>query len=142
MRDIWYGVQAGVTVLGGWLGLVLGGLDGLIYVLIAFVVVDYITGVMCAVSDRTLSSNIGFRGIFRKILIFVMVAIGHLIDTHVIGLSGIIGDGAAVRTAIVAFYLSNEVVSLMENAARLGLPIPERLTAILAQLHNNTGNKD
>ncbi len=97
-------------------------------------VADYITGVMCAIVDKTLSSEVGFRGIFKKVLIFVLVGIGHIIDTN------LIGDGNVLRTAIIFFYCSNEGVSMLENASRLGLPIPEKLKDVLAQLHNKGGN--
>jgi toxin secretion/phage lysis holin len=98
-------------------------------------VADYITGVMCAIVDKKLSSEVGFRGIFKKVLIFVMVGIGHIIDTN------LIGDGSMLRTAIIFFYCSNEGVSMLENAGRLGLPIPEKLKDILAQLHNKGGEQ-
>ncbi|MPN57612.1 hypothetical protein SDC9_205306 [bioreactor metagenome] len=109
---------------------------GAIYALIAFVALDYLTGVMCAVSDKKLSSNVGFKGIFRKVLIFVMVGVGHVIDTQ------IIGDGGVLRTAVIFFYLSNEGVSMLENAAHLGLPIPEKLKDVLAQLHSRSDKED
>lgn len=117
-----------------WVGF-LGGFDGFLYALVALMVADYITGVMCAIVDKTLSSEVGFRGIFKKVLIFILVGIGHIIDTH------LIGDGSVLRTAIIFFYCSNEGVSMLENAARLGLPIPEKLKDILAQLHNKGGNE-
>lgn len=110
--------------------------DGFFYALIAFVVIDYLTGVMCAILDKTLSCNVGFRGIFRKVLIFVMVGIGHVIDTQ------LIGNGDALRTAVIFFYISNEGVSLLENAAHVGLPVPEKLKDVLAQLHDRTENKE
>lgn len=128
-------LQLGFSAIGGYLGYILGGLDGFLYALIAFVVIDYITGLMAAIVERNLSSEIGFRGIFKKVLIFVLVGIGHIIDTH------LIGDGSVLRTAIIFFYCSNEGVSMLENAARLGLPIPEKLKDILAQLHNKGGNE-
>lgn len=130
MRDIWSFIQVGFAAVGGWLGYFLGGMDGFIYALITFVVVDYITGLMCAVLDRKLSSEIGFRGIFKKILIFSLVAIGHIIDKSVIG------DGSVIRTAVIFFYLSNEGISILENAAHIGLPIPQKLKDVLGQLHN------
>ena len=117
-------------MVGGWLGYFLGGFDGLLYALIVFMAVDYITGVMCAVSDKKLSSAVGFKGIFRKVLILMLVGIANLLDVQVIG------TGAVLRTAVIFFYLSNEGVSLLENAAYLGLPIPEKLKEILAQLHD------
>jgi len=130
MKEIWNWIQGVLAVAGGFLGWFLGGMDGLLYVLIAFVVVDYLTGVMCAIADKKLSSNVGFKGIFRKVLIFVVVGIGHLIDSQ------IIGNGSALRTAVIFFYLSNEGISLLENAAHIGLPIPEKLRDVLSQLHS------
>ena len=104
--------------------------QGLLYALIAFVAIDYITGVMCAISDKTLSSEVGFKGICRKVLIFLLVGIGHIVDAQVIG------SGGVLRTAVIFFYLSNEGVSLIENAAHLGLPVPDKLKAVLEQLHD------
>ena len=135
MKEIWNWVQVALAAFGGFLGWFLGGFDGFIYALVALMVADYITGVMCAIVDKTLSSEVGFRGIFKKVLIFVLVGIGHIIDTH------LIGDGSVLRTTIIFFYCSNEGVSMLENAARLGLPIPEKLKDILAQLHNKGGNE-
>ena len=129
MKTIWIGIQLGLSAVGGWLGWFLGGVDGFLYALLAFVVVDYITGVMCAIVNKKLSSEIGFKGIFKKVLIFALVGIGHLIDSY------LIGTGEAIRTAIIFFYLSNEGVSLLENATRLGLAVPPKLKDILAQLH-------
>ena len=129
MKEFWNSIQFVFTVIGGWLGYFLGGYDGLLYALIVFMVADYITGVMCAISDKTLSSAVGFKGICRKVLILMLVGIANLLDVEVIG------TGAVLRTAVIFFYLSNEGVSLLENAAHLGLPIPEKLKAVLAQLH-------
>ncbi len=130
MKAFWNTIQLIFTAVGGWLGYFLGGCDGLLYTLLAFVVLDYVTGVMCAVANHKLSSAIGFRGIFRKILIFALVGVGHLLDVHVLGAVGVL------RTAVIFFYLSNEGVSLVENAAHLGLPVPEKLKAVLEQLHD------
>ena len=127
---VWAKIQIAVTALGGWLGYYLGGLDGLLIALLVFVVLDYITGVMCAIADHNLSSAVSFKGICRKVLIFALVGVGHVLDTHVVG------TGSALRSAVICFYLSNEGVSLLENAAHLGLPVPEKLKAILSQLHN------
>ena len=128
MRQIWSGIQMAFTAFGGFLGWFLGGFDGFLYALIAFAVIDYITGVMCAVTDKTLSSAVGFKGIFRKVLIFTLVGIGNIVDVY------ILGQGGVLRTAVIFFYLSNEGVSILENTAHLGLPIPEKLKEILAQL--------
>jgi len=134
MRDfsidlVWAKLQMAFAVIGGWLGFFLGGLDGMLIALIIFVVLDYVTGVMCAISDKKLSSEVGFRGIFRKVLIFILVGVANIVDVHVVG------TGSALRGAVVAFYLSNEGLSMLENAAHLGLPIPDKLKEILAQLH-------
>lgn len=136
MKEFWIITQAAFTGVGGWLGYYLGGCDGLLYALILFVIVDYITGVMCAVSDHKLSSSVGFRGICRKILIFLLVGIANVLDQQ------IIGDGSILRTAVIFFYISNEGVSLMENAAHLGLPIPEKLKDVLEQLHDREGDEN
>lgn len=136
MKNFWNMAQLAFAAIGGGLGWFFGEMDGFFYALIAFVVIDYLTGVMCAILDKTLSSNVGFRGIFRKVLIFVMVGIGHVIDTQ------LIGNGDALRTAVIFFYISNEGVSLLENAAHVGLPVPEKLKDVLAQLHDRTENKE
>lgn len=137
MKEFWNTIQMVLTAVGGWLGYFLGGCDGLLIALVVFAVVDYITGVMCAVSDKELSSKVGFRGICRKVLIFVLVGAGHILDTQ------IIGDGSVLRTAVIFFYLSNEGVSLLENAAHLGLPIPKKLRDVLAQIHDRAeGGED
>ena len=135
MRDftidlIWAKIQAAITVIGGWLGYFLGGLDGLMIALVIFVVLDYVTGIMCAIADKKLSSSVGFKGICRKVLIFLLVGVAHIVDLHVVG------SGSVLRGAVVCFYLSNEGVSMLENAAHLGLPVPEKLKAILEQLHD------
>ena len=133
MKEFWLMIQAVFTGFGGWIGYYLGGCDGLLYALIAFVTVDYLTGVMCAIADKKLSSNVGFKGICRKVLIFLLVGIANIIDVQVIGQVGIL------RTAVIFFYLSNEGVSLLENAGHLGLPIPEQLKTVLEQLHDRAG---
>lgn len=130
MKEFWNTIQFIFTAVGGWLGYYLGGCDGLLYALLAFVVADYVTGVMCAVSDKKLSSEVGFKGICRKVLIFILVGIANIFDVQVIG------TGSVLRTAVIFFYISNEGLSLLENAGHLGLPIPEKMKAVLAQLHD------
>lgn len=130
MKEFWNMIQMVFAALGGWLGYYLGGCDGLLLALVAFAAADYLTGVMCAVSDRKLSSNVGFKGICRKVLIFLLVGIANILDVHVIG------TGSVLRTAVIFFYISNEGVSLLENAAHLGLPVPEKIKAVLEQLHD------
>ena len=130
MKEFWNMIQMVFAAVGGWLGYYLGGCDGLLLALVAFSAADYLTGVMCAVSDRKLSSNVGFKGICRKVLIFLLVGIANILDVHVIG------TGSVLRTAVIFFYISNEGVSLLENAAHLGLPVPEKIKAVLEQLHD------
>ena len=132
MKEFWSMVQLIFTALGGWLGYFLGGCDGLLIALVLFAVVDYLTGIMCAVADKKLSSQVGFKGICRKVLIFLLVGIANIIDVQVIG------TGSVIRTAVIFFYLSNEGVSILENAAHLGLPIPEALKAALEQIHDRS----
>ncbi len=136
MKEFWNTIQLIFTAVGGWLGYFLGGCDGLLYALIAFVVIDYITGVMCAIINRELSSAVGFKGIFRKVLIFLLVGIANIIDVQVIG------TGAVLRTAVIFFYISNEGVSLLENAGHLGLPIPEKIRSVLEQLHDRAEKEE
>lgn len=136
MKEFWNMIQAVFTMVGGWLGYFLGGCDGLLFALVVFVAMDYITGVMCAAADRKLSSEVGFKGICRKVLIFMMVGIANVLDVL------IIGSGSVLRTAVIFFYLSNEGVSLLENAGHLGLPIPEKLKAVLEQLHRPSEETD
>lgn len=136
MKELWNTAQVIFAAIGGWLVYFLGGCDGLLIALVVFVAVDYITGVMCAVSDKKLSSEVGFKGICRKVLIFLLVGIANIVDVQVIG------TGSVLRTAVIFFYLSNEGVSLLENAAHLGLPVPEKMKDILAQLHDRAENTE
>ena len=135
---VWTKIQMGMTILGGWLGYFLGGMDGL---LVVFMALDYVTGLMCAVAEKKLSSAVGFRGICKKVLILMLVGLANIVDLHVVG------TGSALRGAVICFYLSNEGLSLLENAAHIGLPIPDRMKDVLAQLHgreekNNTDAGD
>jgi len=136
MKEFWTTIQLVFAGIGGWLGYFLGGCDGLLIALAVFATVDYITGVLCAIADKKLSSTVGFKGICRKVLIFILVGIANVVDVNVIG------DGSILRTAVIFFYLSNEGVSLLENAAHLGLPIPEKLKEVLEQLHDRGGKND
>ena len=135
MRDfsidlIWAKIQIAITAIGGWLGYFLGGLDGLMIALIVLMTLDYVSGVMCAIIDKKLSSAVGFKGVCKKAFILMLVGVAHIIDLHVVG------TGSALRGAVICFYMSNEGLSLLENAAHIGLPIPDKLRDILAQLHD------
>ena len=136
MKEFWNGIQFVFTMIGGWLGYFLGGCDGLLIALVMFVVMDYISGVMCAIADKNLSSEVGFKGICRKVLIFILVGIANILDVQVIG------TGSVLRTASIFFYISNEGVSLLENAAHLGLPVPEKLKVVLKQLHDKSDKEE
>lgn len=136
MKEFWNMIQFVFAGIGGWLGYFLGGCDGLILALLAFVIIDYITGVMCAVSDKKLSTAVGFKGICRKVLIFLLVGIANILDVQVIG------TGSVLRTAVIFFYISNEGVSLLENAGHLGLPIPVKIKSVLEQLHDRAESEE
>lgn len=125
-------IQLAFTALGGALGTVLGGWDGFLYALVVFVIADYLTGLMAAAVKKELSSENGFRGICKKVFIFLLVMVAHIIDAQVIR------DGSVVRTATIFFYLSNEGISILENAAVVGLPIPGKLREVLAQLRDDS----
>ena len=136
MTTVWNWIQVALAAIGGGLGGFFGEMGGFFYALIAFVVIDYITGVMCAIADKNLSSEVGFKGICRKVLIFLLVGIANVLDVQVIG------TGSVLRTAVIFFYISNEGVSLLENAAHLGLPVPEKIKIVLEQLHDRAESED
>ncbi|MBR3586999.1 MAG: phage holin family protein [Oscillospiraceae bacterium] len=133
MRDFWTMMKTTFAAVGAWLGYFLGGNDGLLYALLVFVVVDYITGVMCAIEDRKLSSAVGFRGLCRKVLTFLLVGIAQVLDVHVLNQPGVL------RTAVIFWAIANNGLSILENAAHLGLPVPEQLKQVLEQLHDRAG---
>ena len=135
MKNIINTIQVVFAAVGGFLGWALGGMDGLLYTLIAFVVLDYLTGVIVAIMEKKLSSEIGFKGILKKILIFVLVGIGNMVDVH------LLKNGSAIRTAVIFFYLSNEGISILENCSKVGLPIPEKLKNVLKQFDENTASQ-
>jgi len=136
MKEFWNTIQLVFAAVGGWLGYFLGGCDGLLIALVIFVTCDYLTGIMCAIADKKLSSEVGFKGICRKVLIFLLVGIGNVIDVQVLGHPGVL------RTAIIFFYLSNEGISILENAALLGLPVPKKVRDVLKQLKDDSETKE
>ena len=119
----WWSACIGVLV-----GEFLGDFDHLLYALVVFIAVDYITGIFCAVLDKNLSSEIGFQGIVRKVAIFLLVGVANVLDVH------IIGSGCVLRSAVIFFYISNEGISIIENAARMGLPVPQKLQDMMHSL--------
>ncbi|ADI00474.1 phage holin family protein [Salisediminibacterium selenitireducens] len=134
-RELWHFAQVALVAVGGWVGWLLGGVDGFLYALLVFVIIDYLSGVMAAIVYRNLASQVGYKGIFKKVMIFFMVGIAHMVDSLVIG------DGSAVRTAVIFFYIANEGISIIENAGHIGLPVPDKLKKVLAQL-NGKGTDD
>ena len=118
-----------ISSIGGVLGVFLGGMDGLVYALLAFSVIDYVTGIMCAIDKKELSSSVGFKGIARKIIIFSLVGVANILDIYILGHVGVL------RAAVIFFYLSNEGISILESTSKLGLPVPEKLQNILQQLN-------
>ncbi len=129
MKELWNLAQIVFSALGGVLGYFLGGLDGMLYTLIVLVILDYVTGVFCAINDKELSSAVGFKGISKKIVIFMLVGVANVLDAHILGQAGVL------RSAVIFFYLSNEGISILENASHIGLPIPEKLKNILEKLN-------
>ena len=136
MKEIWNWVQMALSAIGGFLGYLLGGMDGFLYALIAFVVIDYITGLMVAAIQKKVSSEVGFKGICKKMLIFILVGVANIVDKQ------IIGNGSAIRTAVIFFYLSNEGISILENTALIGLPVPQKLRDVLEQLKGTEDKED
>lgn len=136
MRNVVETMQIIFTAIGGVVGWFFGGLDGFLYALITFVAIDYITGVMVGFSEKKLSSEVGFKGICRKVVIFCLVGMAHILDAHVIQ------TGNVLRTAVIFFYLSNEGISILENASMLGLPVPQKVRDVLEQLKDDSENKE
>ena len=136
MKEIWNWVQMALSAIGGFMGYFLGGMDGFLYALIAFVVIDYITGLMVAAIQKKVSSEVGFKGICKKMLIFILVGVANIVDKQ------IIGNGSAIRTAVIFFYLSNEGISILENTALIGLPVPQKLRDVLEQLKGPEDKED
>lgn len=131
MKQIISTMQYVFAGVGGFMGWFLGGLDGFLYALIMFVAIDYLTGLMAAYVQKKISSEVGFRGICRKVAIFCLVGVGHVLDTQVIQ------NGSVLRTAVIFFYLSNEGISIIENIAIIGLPVPKKLKDVLEQLRDD-----
>lgn len=128
MNELWRLIQGLFSAIGACISFFIGGMDGLLYALLAFVIVDYITGVLCGIYKHKLSSEIGFKGICKKVFIFLLVGVGHVLDTHVLH------NGDIIRSAICCFYISNEGLSILENGIILGLPIPTKIKKVLKQI--------
>lgn len=117
--------------VGAVIGFLYGEITGLFIAIIALMALDYVTGILCGIAAKALSSETGFRGLVKKLMVLVIIAVGHLIDTY------IIGTGSALMTAVILFFAANEGISILENAAKLGLPVPKKLRDILEQLRED-----
>lgn len=124
-----------LAVLGGMFGYMYGEMNGLLATLIVVVVIDYITGLIKAAITHTLSSGVGFRGILKKMLIMLVVALAHLVDNCV-------GSGETWRNIAIVFYISNEGLSILENCVVCGLPVPDKLKEILLDMEHTTDEKE
>ncbi|WP_298731061.1 phage holin family protein [uncultured Granulicatella sp.] len=134
MKTSFYYLQSGFFALGAIVGGFLGGKDGLLYALLVLVILDYVTGVLNAIDQKRLSSSVGYKGIARKVLIFVLVGTANVVDVHILGKAGVL------RATVIFFYISNEGISILENASYLGLPIPQKFQSVLKQLHQKEEN--
>ena len=121
-----------LSVLCAIAGFLFGNIDGLILALIAFMILDYITGVVVGVIEKKLSSSAGFEGLLKKGLILIIVSIGHILDTQIFG-----GEASVCRSAVIGFYIANEGLSIIENAGKIGLPLPKKLQKALEQLRDD-----
>ncbi|WP_033165496.1 phage holin family protein [Clostridium sp. KNHs205] len=131
MEDMMEHIRLILAFVGGILGCIFGGFNSLIYALTAFVAIDYITGVLLAIRDKKISSEVGYKGIVRKFLIFLIVSMGNIMDNYVLG------TGSTLRTLVIMFYLANEGISILENAGQLGLPIPKKLREAIEKLNSS-----
>ena len=130
MMESFFDIRWLAAGIGAALGDYLGSLDSLMYALLAFIATDYVTGLLCAIVERNLSSAIGFKGICQKVFILALVGVANILDVHVVG------GGCVLRSAVIFFYISNEGISIIENAARIGLPVPKKIQAVMKQLRN------
>lgn len=136
MNKVWNVLSGIFAAIGLWLGLFIGPVNGLLIALIVFVITDYVTGFASAIVRKELSSSVGFKGLARKILIFLIVGIANVLDVYVLGAN------AVLRTAVILFYMANEGLSIIENAGEIGLPIPKKLKEVLAQLRKKSGEEE
>jgi len=136
MKELWNTTKLIFASIGAAIGWFEGGADSFIYALIMFTVVDYIFGVLRAIAEKKLSSRIGAKGIVKKVGMFLIVGMAHLADVY------LLGEGGALRTAIVFFYCSNEGISLVENANVIGLPVPKVLKDALEKIKSKSDEPD
>lgn len=125
---IWQIIKGVFVAIGGWLAWFFGGFDGVLIALCAFAVLDYLTGVIAAIAEKNVDSRIGFKGIAKKVIMFLVVGAAAILDAYVLG------GNSPIREIVIVFYIANEGISIIENSARLGLPIPQKLIDVLEQL--------
>lgn len=123
------------ALIGGWVGWFFGGLDGLMYAMLVFILMDYITGVIAAAVKRELSSEVGAKGIAKKVGELILVGVGNVLDRQ------ILQHGAAMRTLVIFFYVANEGLSILENLGRIGVPYPKQLKDFLKKLKEDNNKK-
>lgn len=128
MLKIFNGVSIIGGIVGGYLCSLLGGWDVILKALVVLVILDYITGILKAIITKKLSSAIGFKGLIRKIVIFIVVATAVVVQS-------VVGDAVPLREVVIIFFICNEGISLLENASEF-VPIPEKLKEVLIQLRN------
>lgn len=126
-------IKLGLTAFITWIGWLVGGFDTMMITLLLFMVIDYLSGVICGISNKKLSSEIGFKGIFKKVMIILLVGVSNLLGLA-LGVEGL-------RYIIISFYLANEGISIVENASILGLPVPQKVKDVLEQLKNISNEK-
>ncbi|MBP0965465.1 MAG: phage holin family protein [Oscillospiraceae bacterium] len=127
MDNVFKNIMAGICTI---LSFLFGDMEGLMVALIALIILDYISGVIAAAVEKRLSSAVGAKGIAKKIFMLLIVALANIVDINVIG------DGHVLKTVTVVFYICNECISLIENAGRIGVPVPKKLLDVLEQLKN------
>ena len=127
MDNIFKNILAGVCTV---LSFLFGDMEGLMVALIALIILDYISGVIAAAVEKRLSSEVGAKGIAKKIFMLLIVALANIVDINVVG------DGHVLKTVTVVFYICNECISLIENAGRIGVPVPKKLLDVLEQLRD------
>lgn len=127
MDNIFKNILAGICTV---LSFLFGDMEGLMVALIALIILDYISGVIAAAVEKRLSSEVGAKGIAKKIFMLLIVALANIVDINVIG------DGHVLKTVTVVFYICNECISLIENAGRIGVPVPKKLLDVLEQLRD------
>lgn len=126
-------IKVGLTAFITWIGWLVGGYDTMMVTLLLFMCADYISGILCGISNKELSSEVGFKGIAKKIMILLLVGATNLLG-QATGIEGL-------RYIVISFYLANEGISIIENASILGLPVSQKIKDVLEQLKNTSNEK-